>query len=171
MAYNVKIVPSQCLDVIFYSSLVTRVDFDAVWQILAESSEFKWDFDEIAMFGPDADVANLNFESVNAEAERFKTTYREQVKLERDRRIAIVVCSDLQALNAKMFLAYISTNPPPHLVFKLFNKVASTVAWIEAGRPAGHCARQIDRGLIARTLVELEGDRRRFVKSLQARAG
>jgi len=170
MAYNVRILPRQGLDIIFYSSLVTRSDFDEVWRTLAESKDFKWDFDEIAVFGPDADVANLNFESVNAEAQRFKQTH-EAVNIERNRRVAIVVSSHVQALNGKMFLAYIATNPPPHIEFKLFNSSEAGIEWIEEGRPADHPARRIDRAEVDRTITELAGPRRGLLGPRRAKVG
>jgi hypothetical protein len=157
MAFSVRILPGQRLDIIRYSGDVTRADFDAVWRSLLESEEWSPDFDEVAVFAPDADVADLNFESVNDEARRFKTTY-EQARIDRARRTAIVVSNQMQMLNARMFLAYIATNPPPNIEFKLFNKVSSGIDWIEQGRQ-GKLA-PIDRPEVQRVIDELEHMRR-----------
>ena len=159
MAFSVRILPRQHLDIILYASDVTRENFDEVWRTLLESKDFDFTFDEIAVFAPDADLANLNFESVNEEARRFKTTH-EGAKVERSRRTAIVVSNQVQVLGARMFLAFIATNPPPNVEFKLFNKVNAAIAWIEDGRASSGALRRIDKAEVERTLAELEHARR-----------
>ena len=158
MAFDVQILSQQRLSVIFYSGTVTTGDFDSMWRTISGSKDFDWDFDELAVFGPDADVAALDFESVFAEAMRFKATH-ENVKIERKRRSAIVVSSDLQALNGRMFLAYVAANPPPNLEFKMFNKLSAALAWIEETRPETRPAKSIDRAEVDRALGQMDRSR------------
>jgi hypothetical protein len=159
MAFSVKILPRQHLDVILYASDVARSDFDEVWKVLLASKEWDFTYDDITVFAPDADLANLNFESVNEEARRFKNTL-EDVQVERPRRTAIVVSNQVQVLGARMFLAYVASNPSPNAEFKLFNKVGTAIAWIEEGRTAAGSRQRIDQAEIERALAELERARR-----------
>jgi hypothetical protein len=159
MAFRLKILPRQRLAIITYFGDVTRGDFDAVFGELSSAPDFEWSFDEIALFAPDADLASLNFESVVEEARRFKTTH-ESVTIANDRRSAIVVSNQVQVLGARMFLAYIASNPPPHVEFKLFGKMGMAIAWIEDGRPANSIHRRIDRAEVESAVAEIERARR-----------
>ncbi|MFZ1991983.1 MAG: hypothetical protein WAW96_19685, partial [Alphaproteobacteria bacterium] len=143
MAYNFEILPRQRLAVILYSGQLARSEFDEVWRGLHDSPKFDWNFDEMAVFGPDAELDNLNFETVGEVAKKFATTH-EQVEVGHVRRGAIVVSNQVQVLGARLFLAFIAANPPPNLEIKLFSKVSSALGWIEEGRPLNDPGRQID---------------------------
>jgi len=157
MAYNFELLPRQRLAVILYSGQLARSEFDEVWRGLHDSPQFDWNFDEMALFGPDAELANLNFETVGEVAKKFATTPAEGGHV---RRGAIVVSNQVQVLGARLFLAFIAANPPPNVEIKLFSKVSSALAWIEEGRSTGDPSRQIDRAEVDRTLAALDHARR-----------
>ncbi len=168
MAYNFKILPRQRLAVILYSGQLARSEFDEVWHGLHDSPDFDWNFDEIAVFGPDAELANLNFEKVGEVANKFATTH-EKVEVDHVRRGAIVVSNQVQVLGARMFLAFIATNPPPNMEIKLFSKVNLALEWIGAGRTEG-AGKPIDMAEVDRTLGALDQERRSSLDEKHARA-
>ena len=168
MAYNFEILPQQQLAVILYSGQLARSEFDEVWRGLHDSPRFDWNFDEVAVFGPDAELANLNFEKVGQVAKKFSDTQESVAKGKR--RIGIVVSNQVQVLGARMFLAYIAANPPPNMEFRLFSKVDAALAWIEEGRLAKNGA-PIDRAAVARALEGLDRARRNELGERRAEAG
>ena len=167
MAYNFEILTRQRLAVILYSGQLARSEFDEVWQGLHQSSKFDWNFDEIALFGPDAELANLNFEKVGEVAKKFAVTHG-KVEVSHARRVAIVVSNQVQVIGARMFLAFIAANPPPNMEIKLFGKVSAALTWIEEGRPPGDPGRQIDNAEVERTLSELDEARRKALGERRA---
>jgi hypothetical protein len=162
MAYNFKILPRQRLAVILYSGQLARSEFDEVWQGLHHSPEFNWNFNEIAVFGPDAELANLNFEKVGEVAKTFAVTH-EKVEVVHARRVAIVVSNQMQVIGARMFLAFIAANPPPNMEIKLFSKVSAALSWMEDGRPQDDPGRKIDGAEVDRTLAALDEERRKVL--------
>jgi len=169
MAYKFEILPQQRLAVILYSGPLARSEFDEVWHGLHDSPRFDWNFDEMALFGPDADLANLNFEKVGEVAKKFANTH-EKIEVAHNRRGAIVVSNQVQVLGARMFLAFIAANPPPNMEIKLFSKVEAALAWIEEGRLRSS-GTTIDRAAVDRALASLEQARKKELGERRAEAG
>lgn len=167
MAYNFEILSRQRLAVILYTGQLARSEFDEVWKGLHDSPSFDWNFDEMALFGPDAELANLNFEKVGEVAKKFAATH-EQVGPGHVRRGAIVVSNQVQVLGARLFLAFIAANPPPNMEIKLFSKVHSALTWIEEGRRCQDPGAHIDRAEVDRTLNMLDQARRQALGERRA---
>ena len=158
MAYNFDILPRQRLAVILYSGQLARSEFDEVWRGLHDSPQFDWNFDEVALFGPDAELANLDFQKVGEVAQKFTVSHK-KASVERNRRVGIVVSNQVQVLGARMFLAFIAANPPPNVEFKLFQRVSAALTWIEEGRD-NDASRHIDHAEVDRALSALQKARR-----------
>jgi len=153
LAFKLKILPECDLLLQSYSGPVGATDFEAVWQILSGATEYRADFDDIAILGPDADYSDVAHDVSRAQASRFVEYHH--VRQGRPKHAAFICHNDMQRAMARLFGAYVKAHGPAHVGIECFTQLKPALEWIGPSKGPG---RQLDHRLITRLVREMGDD-------------
>ncbi|MFZ1988486.1 MAG: hypothetical protein WAW96_01825 [Alphaproteobacteria bacterium] len=151
MAYKLKILSDMELCLLAYSGRVQGKDFDGVWQTLEDAPDYSWEFDDIAVLGPDADYSDVESDVAFRQSIRFVDAFR-KTNLRREKRCAFVCSNEMQVTMSKMFGAYVYGQHVPDIEVAAFTSMETALDWVESG---ARSARKIDRAEVARVIIQM----------------
>jgi len=151
MAYKLKILGDMELCLLVYSGRVQAKDFDGIRETLEHAPDYSWEFDDIAVLGPDADYSNVVHDVAFQQSIRFVEAFR-KTNLKRGKHCAFVCSNDIQVAMSKMFGAYVYCQGVPNIEVGAFASMEAALDWIEKGTKPG---RKIDRAEIARVITHM----------------
>ena len=151
MAYKLKILSDMELCLLVYSGRVHGKDFEGVWHALEEAPDYSWEFDDIAVLGPDADYSDVEYEVASRQSIRFVDAFRKS-NLKRRKRCAFVCSNEMQVSMSKMFGAYVYSQGVPNIDVAAFTSMETALDWIESGTSS---EREIDRSEVASVIAQM----------------
>ncbi|HXZ69178.1 MAG TPA: hypothetical protein VEH07_11345 [Alphaproteobacteria bacterium] len=152
MPFKFEVLPSSQLCILCCSGRMSSEDFDAIWRVTENDSNFTTELDMLTVLGPDADYSEVVSQMSEQHARKYveRHSVNEQRKLKRS---AHICANERQVAMVKMFAAYIEAwGGPPKVELKCFSELEPALAWMEQSEGR---ERRIDRDRVVQILRKM----------------